>query len=123
VPASSSFVLLGPNRATLIRRSWDNWPLQWAPDDWYAQNLYKKHTNNPTWLVIGTETVRDCSNDQPTNQTAISACFQRSRRVKAPITGPCKGCRERFRISKRHRANCVERVSRHSGNIVSKIDL
>jgi hypothetical protein len=50
---------------------------------------------------------RDCSNNQQTNQTAISARFQRSQRVTAPSTGPCKGCRERFRISKRQRASCV----------------
>jgi hypothetical protein len=64
---------------------------------------------------------RDCSNNQQTNQTAIYAHFKRSQRVTAPSIGPCKGCRERYRISKRQRANCVERVSRHDGrNIVSK---
>jgi hypothetical protein len=43
-------------------------------DDWCAQNLYKKHTNNPTWLVIGTETVQRLF---PTTnkQQYLSACF------------------------------------------------
>ena len=42
---------------------------------------------------------RDCSNNQQTNQMAIYAHFQRSQRVTAPNTGPCKGCRRRFQIS------------------------
>jgi hypothetical protein len=42
--------------------------------DWCGQNLYKKHTNNPTWLKSGTETVQRLF-QQPTNKSNGNICM------------------------------------------------